>query len=167
MHSAAVEESSKRNLALPRIILHEMRVKDAFLTDLGPRSVARIAQCGRNAGAKTPVAYTVGPPGALSAIFHLEAPARARAFADEQRVVAGDEGRRVRTRNARPAPRWRGSATVGLTMWLPYLRPNTCPLSSRRGRDSAPSTPAWASPPSVVTRPRVAARSPKIGRAHV
>src|SRR5580658_7733995 len=112
---------------------------------------------------KTPVAYTVGPPGALSAIFHLEAPARARAFADEQRVVAGDEGRRVRTRNARPAPRWRGSATVGLTMWLPYLRPNTCPLSSRRGRDSAHSTPAWASPPSVVTRPRVAARSPISG----
>jgi hypothetical protein len=95
MHSAAVAESSKRNLALSRTILHETRAKDAFLTDLGPRSVARIAQCGRNAGAKTPVAYTVGLPGALSAIFHREAPPRCGAFADERRIVAGDEGGRV------------------------------------------------------------------------
>jgi len=78
MHSAAVEESSKRNLALPRTILHQMRAKDAFLTDLGPQSVARIAQCSRNAGAKTPVAYAVGLPGRLIATCRCASPAHLR-----------------------------------------------------------------------------------------
>jgi len=67
-----------------------MQAKDAFLTDLGPQSVARIAQCSRNAGAKTPVAYTVGLPGALSATFRCAAPERCGAFADARRV--GGEG---------------------------------------------------------------------------
>src|ERR1700733_1639830 len=97
MHSAAVEESSKRNLALPRIILHEMRVKDAFLTDLGPQSVARIAECSRNADAKTSIGVMLlGSPGARVATFRCAAPVRCGAFSDERRDVAGDAGGRVR-----------------------------------------------------------------------
>jgi hypothetical protein len=42
--------------------------------------------------------------GVLIANFHRAAPARCGAFADERRVVAGDEGGRVRTRNAYPVP---------------------------------------------------------------
>jgi hypothetical protein len=38
------------------------------------------------------------------AAFRCDSPARCGAFADERRVVGGDEGRRVWTRSARPVP---------------------------------------------------------------
>jgi hypothetical protein len=127
-----------------------MRAKDAFLTDPGPQSVARIAQCSRNAGAKTPVAYTVGLPGALSAIFHREAPARGGAFADGRRVVVGDEGgRRTSTHSS-------GRHVFSVTSLDPLRQAEARTVHGFL-------TLAHSSPLSVALRPRVAARSPMRG----
>jgi hypothetical protein len=165
MHSAAVEESSKRNLALPRIILHEMRVKDAFLTDLGPQSVARIAECSRNADAKTSIGVMLlGSPGARVATFRCAAPVRCGAFSDERRVVAGDRG------DHRPAcASLAASFAAGVAAWdaggaierRPRLNVPAVRSVSRgsRSNDNALFAPA----PSVAPRPPVAARLPMSG----
>jgi hypothetical protein len=75
---------------------------------------------------------------------------RCGAFADEQSVVAGDEGGRVRTRkqHAIPCKCEKRDMTVG---------------ALELERVSALFTPARSSPPSLALCPRVAAPSPMSG----
>jgi hypothetical protein len=65
----------------------------------------------------------------LSAAFRCDAPARCGAFDDERRRVAGDEGGRVRTRNARLS----GSAlrAIPCQQAAPACPPPACGRSSR------------------------------------
>jgi hypothetical protein len=57
----------------------------------------------REAGARTDNVLVT--PACSIATFHRAAPARCGAFADERRIVGGDDGGRVRRRDAHPFPR--------------------------------------------------------------
>ena len=86
--------------------------------------------------------------GAHRRTFRRAAPARCGAFADERRIVAGDEGGRVRHRRAC------ASLVASFAAGVREAGART---------DNALFTPACSSPPSVALRPRVAARSPMSG----
>jgi hypothetical protein len=111
---------------------------------------------------------------ALIATFRCAAPGRCGAFGDERRVVGGDEGGRAGAkRSSDPL------GAVRLSKWVLGAGFSRTRFTRSSGRqrlkvreagartDSAPSSHRRAHrhlpPPSIVMRPRVAARSPMSG----